>query len=498
MVRPPVVELEKLISQVATDHGSDVEATTGIYQAIEKHVRFPFRAEASGLGRLFDGQVSVEAVEPSSFHSGEVVAVTLCQGRVERLPLDAIELEERFPGAEWIDACRHFSRHHWYRSLYRGTEPGHQQVHRCGDSHLEENAWCIGELMNWWEERRDPRRLPGCVSLTIAGFLYSWWDALGRPEAERLIAPLIPQLPGTRRSREWGLERRLYLMVLGWASGPRALAWVRLNDSGRFQEALDKLPLQGLGEIDSLPQQRAWSVTRPPATSLGTDESLRIGASAAKREARRTAEAARHLPTKYLRQETTDRATRYSAFATMQYCAQRGTSTVIAACQQRAAAYAPGDVAIFVANGGPPYREAIYPTGKTNEEIIEGYTRASRKRRREPALVEAAIAWDQFCKTEGWPKVRDQAYALASLAARVATIDEVRSGRRKQAGALAEATAIRVTMEFLDPAVSEIQGSAIELVQRIIQVAKEEASPRALKPRPVGPNSTDSAEPLSG
>lgn len=502
MPRLPVAELEKLMEPVVAHHDGAREIRSAFFSVLREQLRFPFPAKIVGLGKPYDGlDVIVEGIVsgevPLLRPSSVIFAIVRRDGPTQRVPLDVLELKERPPGADWIDAWVHFLRHGQYRSRYRAGEPEHYHTHECVDGRSEEGAWCIGELMNWWEEDRDPRRLPGCVSRPIAGFLYRLWRVLGPPEAERRIVPLVAQLPGTRRSGEWELERRLLRMTLAWASGPQELAWVRLNESGRFQEELDKLPLQGLGELDSLPSQRAWSVTHPPSGRLGTDASLRIGASAAKREARRAGEAARHLPTRQLRQEATDRARRCSAFATMQYCAYRGTSTAIVACLDRAAAHAPQYAASFAVDGHTPGCEAISPACQTHEEAGVSYASVSTKRRREPARMEAAVAWGQFCEVEGWPKVRDQAYALASLAARVATIDEVRNGRRKRAGVLAEATAIRVTTEFLDPAVLEIQGSALELVPQMIRVAKEEASPRTAKHRPVGPDPADSAEPFS-
>ena len=502
MPRLPVVELEKLLEPVVAHRDVARETRKALLSVLRQQLRFPFSATLVGLGKPYDGlEVIVEGlVSEESLDlpfSRDNFAIVRRAGTTENVPLHILELKERPPGADWIDACVHFLRHEQYRARYQGSEPGHCLTHECVGGRTEENAWCAGELMHWWMEERELRRLPGCVSRPTAGFLYALWQALGLPEAERRIVPLIPQLPGTRRSGGRELERRLYRMTLAWASGPEELAWVRLNESGRFREELDKLPLQGLGEIESLPPQRAWAVTHPPARSLGTDDSLRIGASAAKREARRAGEAARRLPTRSLRREATERAMRYSAFATVQYSAYRGASTAIAACLDFAATYAPQYAVNFVVDASPPDCEAIYPTGKAGEEVVVGHANASTKRPREPARMEAAIAWGQFCEAEGWPKVRDHAYALASLAARVATIDEVRNGRRKQADALAEATAIRVTTEFLLPAVLEIQGSALELVQQMIRVAKEDASQGAVKPGPLEPDPVGSTESLS-
>ena len=503
MPRLPVAELEKLLEPVVAHHDGTREIRKALLSVLRQQLSFPFPATLVGLGKPYDGlEVIVEGVVSEEFPAltpySANFAVVRRAGNTQSVPLHALELEERPPGAEWIDACVHFLRHGQYRARYQGREPDHSRTHECYGARPEENAWCIGELMNWWAEDRDPRRLPGCVSRPIAGFLHSLRGALGPSEADRRIAPLVPQLPGTRRSGGGELELRLHRMTLAWASGPRELVWIRLSESGRFREEFDRLPLQGLGELDSLPPRRAGSATHPPAERLGTDESLRIGASAAKREARRAGASARYLPTKHLRQEASDRATRYSAFATMQYCARRGASTAITVSLKRAAIYAPRDATFFVVEGSPSDCEAIYPARETDAEAIVGYAGASTKRDREPpARMKAAITWERFCEAEGWPKVSDQAYALASLAARVATLDEVRNGRRKPAGALAEATAMRVATEFLRPAVLEIQGSALELVQQMIRVAKEEASARAAKPGPVGPCPVGSTESLS-
>ncbi len=477
-LRPPVATLEDLVNRVAPRGASPDSVAKAFRPVLREKLHFPFVARSLRRGPgAWAGPVTVEALHDLSVGAYILVAVRK-SGVTWWAALEELEPEERVSGADWLYAYLHAIRHWRFRTQYRGRELGGDQMHRCARGRQEESAWCIGELMYSWQDSwSDPRRLPECVSPTIAGFLRSWWERLERLEAERLIGPLLSQLPGTRGTSDGGTERRLRELVLAWASGSREWAWVRLNASGRFEEEVDRLALPDFGEMRCLPQRRSPGISRPPTTHLRPRESLRVGASAARREARRIGAAVPQLPTRELRREANDRATRYSAFAAMLDGTEKGVSRAITASLERSGIQAPGDALRFGIEGGPPGGERTISARVSRE----GATTPHRSTPGGPGGVATrpvpAVEWVQFCRAEGEPKALDRAYVLASLSVQNVTVDAVRNGQRKEAGAIAEATAIRVTKEFLEPTVLEIQRSAVELVESMIRISRETDAP---------------------
>ncbi len=96
-------KLERLIDSIAEqDCDSEEDVAMGLGYAIEEHVRFPL------AGKVVGDKVSVLKVEDSV--GLDVMAVCERDGRKYRVRLQDVELLERPPGIEWIDAYRQFRR----------------------------------------------------------------------------------------------------------------------------------------------------------------------------------------------------------------------------------------------------------------------------------------------------------------------------------------------------------------------------------------------------
>ena len=96
-------KLERLIDSIAEqDCDSEEDVAMGLGYAIEEHVRFPL------AGKVVGERVSVLKVEDSV--GLDVMAVCERGGRKYRVRLQDVELLERPPGIEWIEAYRQFRR----------------------------------------------------------------------------------------------------------------------------------------------------------------------------------------------------------------------------------------------------------------------------------------------------------------------------------------------------------------------------------------------------
>ena len=94
-----------MIAEALVDCYTDSEMVTAMMTAVQDHLDLPFTTKVLGL------TVNVVAVDLND--AGEIVALCKCNGKRQRIPLLDLPLPDPRPsGAEWIDAFRHFARHH--------------------------------------------------------------------------------------------------------------------------------------------------------------------------------------------------------------------------------------------------------------------------------------------------------------------------------------------------------------------------------------------------
>ena len=91
--------LESLIERAVVDAGDEEEEQMAFYQALEEHLKLPFR---TSVGKV---AVTVRGLEVSD--DDEIVAI--CTHQDERVEVPLLDLtipKPTPPGAEWIEAYR--------------------------------------------------------------------------------------------------------------------------------------------------------------------------------------------------------------------------------------------------------------------------------------------------------------------------------------------------------------------------------------------------------
>ena len=117
---------------------------------------------------------------------------------------------------------------------------------KSGNSAENEARMCVMEAVAYvagepWSDH------PKCACPVITAFMVSWNDGLpSDAERNRLLAPLIPRLVGTRNK---ALEERRSLMAADWLVREHTPAWLRLAGLTTQADALTNLP-----EITSMAQ----------------------------------------------------------------------------------------------------------------------------------------------------------------------------------------------------------------------------------------------------
>ena len=92
-------KLEDLIHRAVLDADNDEEQQMGFYEALEEHVRFPFKTALAGI------LVVVKGLDVGE--DDEILAVCLRDGEKVGVPLLDLPLPKPPPkGAEWIEAYR--------------------------------------------------------------------------------------------------------------------------------------------------------------------------------------------------------------------------------------------------------------------------------------------------------------------------------------------------------------------------------------------------------
>jgi hypothetical protein len=92
-------KLEDLIHRAVLDADDDEEQQMGFYEALEEHVRFPFKTAFGGV------PVVVKGLDVGE--DDEILAVCLREGEKVGIPLLDLPIPKPPPrGAEWIEAFR--------------------------------------------------------------------------------------------------------------------------------------------------------------------------------------------------------------------------------------------------------------------------------------------------------------------------------------------------------------------------------------------------------
>ena len=95
--------LKRLVEEAIVDACGDAEQRTGFLVALEDHLDLPFETSVLGVA------VTVETVDVTE--AGEIVAI--CRRGRERQAIAILDLPLPAPlppGAEWIEAYRHWAR----------------------------------------------------------------------------------------------------------------------------------------------------------------------------------------------------------------------------------------------------------------------------------------------------------------------------------------------------------------------------------------------------
>ena len=95
-------KLNALVSEATVDCHDEKEQLMGLFNMIEENLAFPFQTSMLGA------TVMVESVEER-----ESRIVAICKRGSERQAVSLLDLPVPSPppaGAEWIEACRHWSR----------------------------------------------------------------------------------------------------------------------------------------------------------------------------------------------------------------------------------------------------------------------------------------------------------------------------------------------------------------------------------------------------
>lgn len=92
-------KLEDLIHRAVLEADNEEEQQLGFYQALEEHLRFPFKTAVGGA------PVVVKSLDVGE--DDEILAVCIRQGEKVGIPLLDLPLPKPPPkGAEWVEAYR--------------------------------------------------------------------------------------------------------------------------------------------------------------------------------------------------------------------------------------------------------------------------------------------------------------------------------------------------------------------------------------------------------
>ena len=94
--------LDRLVADAIVDCYNESEQVTGLYTMIDEHLGVPFAATVLGV------PVTVERVDLA--RRDQIVAVCRRAAVRQTVPILDLPLPSPPPGAEWIEAFRHWSR----------------------------------------------------------------------------------------------------------------------------------------------------------------------------------------------------------------------------------------------------------------------------------------------------------------------------------------------------------------------------------------------------
>jgi len=95
--------LDQLVEQATVDCYDESEQVSGLFTMIEEHLKFPFKTAILGV------EVTVERVEQTEWD--DIVAICRRGRESQSVPLLELRLPSPPPpGAEWIEAYRHWAR----------------------------------------------------------------------------------------------------------------------------------------------------------------------------------------------------------------------------------------------------------------------------------------------------------------------------------------------------------------------------------------------------